>query len=90
VAHLLSSKGLIRSQALFSLLVRYKKADTQIKSGEYQLTNRMLPHEILRKLIRENRSNTASLIPEGLTVGQAALLYEKAGWLIKTGLLTRE
>ncbi|WAC08362.1 MAG: endolytic transglycosylase MltG [Thermodesulfobacteriota bacterium] len=79
VTHLLSSKRIIRSQTLFNLLVRYRRADTQIKSGEYRLTNRMLPHEVLNKLIRGEQIKYSITIPEGLTVAQMALLYEKAG-----------
>ncbi len=77
VTHLLSSKGIIRGQTLFNLLVRCRRADTQIKSGEYQFTNRMLPHEVLNKLIRGEQIKYSITIPEGLTVAQMALLYEK-------------
>ena len=79
VTHLLSSKGIIRSQTLFNLLVRCRRADTQIKSGEYQLTNRMLPHEVLNKLIRGEQIKYSITIPEGLTIAQIAALYEKVG-----------
>jgi UPF0755 protein len=83
VTHLLSSKGIIRSQTLFNLLVRCRKADTQIKSGEYQFTNRMLPVEVLNKLIRGEQIKYSITIPEGLTVAQIALLYEKMGMVEK-------
>jgi len=79
VTQLLSSKGIIRSQTLFNLLVRCRRADTQIKSGEYQFTNRMLPHEVLNKLIRGEQIKYSITIPEGLTIAQIALLYEKVG-----------
>ena len=79
VTHLLSSHGIIRSQTLFNFLVRYRRADTQIKSGEYQFTNRMLPHEVLNKLIRGEQIKYSITIPEGLTIVQIALLYEQVG-----------
>ncbi|HPD60210.1 MAG TPA: endolytic transglycosylase MltG, partial [Thermodesulfobacteriota bacterium] len=79
VTHLLYSKSIIRNQTLFNLLVRYRRADTQIKSGEYQFTNRMLPHDVLNKLIRGEQLKYSITIPEGLTIVQIALLYEKAG-----------
>ena len=79
VTHLLSSKGIIRSQTLFNCLVRCRRADTRIKSGEYQFTNRMLPHEVLNKLIRGDQIKYSITIPEGLTIAQIALLYEKVG-----------
>lgn len=84
VTHLLSSKGIIRSQTLFNLLVRCRRADTQIKSGEYQLTNRMLPHEVLNKLIRGEQIKYSITIPEGLTIAQIAALYEKLGMAEKS------
>ena len=83
VTHLLSSKGIIRSQTLFNLLVRCRGADTRIKSGEYLLTNRMLPPEILNKLIRGEQIKYSITIPEGLTMEQIASLYEKAGMVEK-------
>ena len=79
VTHLLSSKGIIRSQTLFSLLVRCRGVDTKIKSGEYQLTTRMLPNEVLNKLIRGEQIKYSVTIPEGLNIAEVADLYAKAG-----------
>jgi len=79
ITHLLYSKGVIHSQPLFSLLVRFREADTKIKSGEYQLTNRMVPIEVLNKLMRGEQIKYSVTIPEGLNIAQIADQYEKAG-----------
>lgn len=79
VISVLHEKNIIRSQILFNLLVRWQGGDTMIKAGEYQFSNRMLPNEVLKKLIRGEQVKYSVTIPEGLTIAQIADLLEKAG-----------
>jgi len=79
VAHLLKERGIIRNEQLFSYLAHWRGLDTHIKSGEYQLSNRMFPNEVLNKLIRGDQIKYSVTIPEGLTLTQIAALYEKKG-----------
>ncbi len=75
VADLLHERNLIRHKVLFSLVARLRGADTQIKSGEYQLSNQMLPLQILGKLIRGEQVKYSVTVPEGFTLAQIAELY---------------
>ena len=79
VTHILKEKKIIRNQRLFSLLARLRGRANSIKSGEYQLSNRMLPDEILDKLVRGEQIRYSITIPEGLTLVQTASLFEKMG-----------
>ena len=77
VAQLLQARGVISSHLLFILLARWRAVDTQIKPGEYQLSHRMLPHEVLNKLIRGEQIRYSITSPEGLTLAQIACLFQK-------------
>jgi UPF0755 protein len=79
VTHLLREKGVIRYQNLFFLLARWRGVDTHIKSGEYQFSNRMLPNDVLNKLIRGEQIKYSITIPEGFNLVQTAALYERMG-----------
>jgi len=77
VTELLKAKGVIRSRALFSALARWRGVDIHIKAGEYQFSNRMLPNEVLNKLIRGEQIKYSITIPEGLTLIRIADLYNE-------------
>lgn len=79
VTRLLQEQGVVCRRTLFSLLVRAQHLDTQIKCGEYQFSTRMLPGEVLGKLVRGEQINCSITIPEGLTIAQIASAYESAG-----------
>lgn len=79
VTRLLHEQGVVCRRTLFSLLARLQHLDTQIKCGEYQFSNRMLPGEVLGKLLRGEHVDCSITIPEGLTIAQIASAYESAG-----------
>lgn len=77
VTDLLIAKGIIRSRALFTAVARWSGADIHIKAGEYQFSNRMLPNEVLDKLIRGEQIKYSITIPEGLSLERIAKLYDE-------------
>jgi UPF0755 protein len=72
VAQLLHTRDLIKEPTLFRYYARYRKLDSQLKPGEYELTAAMTPEEILQKLARGEVVIRRFTIPEGLTVEQIA------------------
>ena len=83
VAQILHKKDIIRNHTLFSLLARCRGVEADIKSGEYQFSNQMLPNEVLSKLIRGEQIKYSITIPEGLDLVEIASLYEKMGLVNK-------
>lgn len=79
VASILHSRNLIRHKTLFVLYARMFGLDTQIKSGEYQFARKMIPYDILKKLIRGEQVKYSITVPEGYTVEQIADLYASVG-----------
>jgi UPF0755 protein len=77
VTDLLKEKGIIRSRMLFSAVARWRGMDIRIKAGEYQFSNRMLPHTVLDKLTRGEQIKYSITVPEGLTLQRIAGLYEQ-------------
>lgn len=77
VTDILRAKGIIRSSALFTAIARWSGGDVHIKAGEYQFSNRMLPNDVLNKLIRGEQIKYSITIPEGLTLARIADLYNE-------------
>lgn len=88
VAEILHKRKLIRHKGLFILAARLQGADTQIKSGEYQVYNQTLPLDILDKLIRGEQVKYSVTIPEGYTIAQIAELYDSMGLADKEAFIT--
>ncbi|MBN2466710.1 MAG: endolytic transglycosylase MltG [Deltaproteobacteria bacterium] len=79
VIRLLKDNGIIREPIVFGLLARWRGLETAIKSGEYQLSTRMFPNQVLNKLIRGEQIKYSITIPEGLDIAQTAALFERIG-----------
>jgi UPF0755 protein len=79
VSSLLKERSIVESPRLFMLLARWRGVDTQIKPGKYYLSRRMLPNEVLNKLISGDQVRYTITIPEGLTVAQIASLFDGMG-----------
>mgnify|MGYP001089471974 CR=1 FL=1 len=78
VASGLASKDVIRGKRLFLLWGRLTASGREIKAGEYLLSSRMPPVEIMNVLRKGNVICHPLTIPEGYTAHQiAALLAEK-------------
>jgi peptidoglycan lytic transglycosylase G len=77
VAANLEKKGLITNLSQFQLYVRYKRATTQLKAGEYELSLAQTPAQILEQLLKGKVRLYRLTIPEGLNMDEIALLVQK-------------
>lgn len=80
IAANLEKQGLISSHLLFKLYVQYKKSDTRLMAGEYQLSALKTPVEILDTLIKGKVRLYRLTIPEGLNMDEIAILVSEAGF----------
>lgn len=87
VAELLQQKQLIRDATVFRYYARYKHLDSQIHSGEYELTPAMTPDQILAKLSRGEVVVHRFTVPEGLSVVEVADLLASKGIVDKQKFL---
>ncbi len=83
----LEKSGIIKSKRLFVLWAKLTGHTKQIKAGEYALSARMAPVEILKKLQKGNVITYAVTIPEGYTMEQVADLLESKGLIEKARFL---
>ena len=81
VAATLVEKGVLRDAGGFSLAASLKGAKTRIKAGEYELTPRMTPPEVLSILLRGASRDYTVTIPEGYNVFEIAAVLDAAGLL---------
>ena len=79
---------LVTSRRLFILWARAKGYSRKIKAGEYTMSARMTPAEILEKLTRGLIMTHAVTIPEGFTKAQIADLLEQRGFVAKEKFLS--
>ncbi len=78
IAQIFENHRLINNTDAFSILARVSKADTQIKSGSYQLSPAMSPSFILWQLTAGNVELIKVVFPEGYTISLMAPLLEEA------------
>lgn len=76
-ADLLHQEGLLTNDAFFVLLGRWTRRDRIIMPGEYALHARMLPMEILDRLVKGQVIEYEVAIPEGTTAEQIARLLDE-------------
>ncbi len=76
-AEILHREGLVTNDALFVLLGRWTRTHRSIMPGEYALHTRMLPMEILDRLIKGQVIEYDVTIPEGATAEQISRLLEE-------------
>jgi UPF0755 protein len=84
----LETRGIIKSQRLFVLWAKLTGHTKQIKAGEYALSAKMAPVEILEKLRKGIVITYPVTIPEGFTMEQIADLLESKGLVQKTRFLS--
>lgn len=75
----LHDKGVLRHPWSLELLARFKKADTRINAGEYELSPAMGPREILAKLMSGEVVKRSITIKEGQSVWEIGKAIEAAG-----------
>lgn len=80
LARRLAGAGAIADPRLFTLLARYRGDDRKVRSGEYELAGNATGPEVLDTLVSGKQRLRMVTIPEGLTLEQIALLFERAGF----------
>ena len=78
IAQILSENHVIEDPKVYYATVRDMQADMLIKPGDYRLTTRQDPHEVVQQLIDgPNIAGVTLTIQEGLTVEQTAARVEE-------------
>lgn len=88
IAKNLKQEGIITDPFLFKLYARYKKAATQIKAGEYQLSPALSPARVLTTLQKGRVKLYRLTIPEALNLDETAALVQKTGFCSGQAFLT--
>lgn len=79
VTQILSENGLLQSPTRFRLLAQYRKLDSAIKAGEFEIQPQWTPDELLQHLVQGRGRLHKVTIPEGLTFDETILRLEQAG-----------
>lgn len=79
VARRLEREGLIRSEALFRLLMKAKGQGASLKAGDYLIGPAMRSSDILAVLVEGRQELLRLTIPEGATLRAVAAAAESAG-----------
>jgi UPF0755 protein len=72
ITEILNDAGLVGNRPFFWALALVKKANRQIRAGEYELTGAMSPSVILDKLVRGAIKDYPVTLPEDITVNEVA------------------
>jgi UPF0755 protein len=70
ITEILNDAGLVGNRPFFWALALVKKANRQIRAGEYELTGAMSPSVILDKLVRGVIKDYQVTLPEDITVNE--------------------
>jgi len=79
VGDILKDAGILDSPFRFYLLGLGTQTTRHVRAGHYRLNGRMLPQELLGKLVRGEIVADRVTVPEGLTLRQVAGLFERSG-----------
>jgi UPF0755 protein len=79
ISEQLANKGLVTDAAKFALLARYKKWDTRLQSGRFQLHSVWLPERILDQLVNGQPVLYRVTLREGLAWWEVARILEEEG-----------
>ncbi len=77
ISNNLESHNLIRSASAFRLLANIRKKQTHIQAGEYELSQSMLPTDILKTITSGKTILHPVTIPEGYRIKEIAELLSK-------------
>jgi len=79
VADELKQTGMIRSSLHLKILARLRGLDRSMQTGDYRISDKMLPTEILEKMANGQTDACKFTLPEGYSMYQAAELLERQG-----------
>jgi len=81
IAEQLEKRGLVTDAKKLVLLARYKKWDSRLQSGRFQLHSGWLPERILDQLVNGHPMLYRITLREGLAWWEAARILEQAGFV---------
>ena len=79
IASILASAKVVPDALTFRLAVRLAKADRRLKAGEYRFTDAATENDVIGRLTRGDTFTRALTFPEGLTIREMSLIFEKSG-----------
>ncbi len=79
VARELEAAGLVRSRLALEGLGRLLGVAHELRSGEYELSGRLSPREILERLVEGRVRTLEVVVPEGLAAAEIARRLEESG-----------
>jgi UPF0755 protein len=71
--------GVVTDEVTFRLAARLEGATRRLQAGEYRFARPATPREVVRRLVAGDVYTRSVTFPEGLTIEQAAEIYEQAG-----------
>jgi len=81
IAKKLRERGVIADERFFFYLVKEKKWDRKLKTGEYEFTGTLLPEEVARIITEGKVKLYAVTIPEGFNKYEMASLLSRLDWV---------
>lgn len=81
IGTLLAANGLLKNDIRYLALVWLAGIRSRLQAGEYSLPRGLTPPELLQLLVRGSTLRHHVTIPEGVTVAQVAVLFERDGWI---------
>lgn len=87
VAQKLKDEGVISSERLFTLWVRLWDLDKKIHWGLYRFELPLAPREVLDRMVLGRAVFHRITVPEGLSLGETADLFDREGLADKEGFL---
>lgn len=81
VGQLMKQSEVVRNPVLFYLYARFRGLDSQIKAGEYQISNSLSTPEVLQEMVDGRLAVQSFTIPEGFTTAQVADLLVSRGFV---------
>ncbi len=79
ISNIIQEKGYVRNARLFSLYLRYKEADRQIKAGEYHIESYTSLDNLIQILMQGQERSFDFTIPEGYNMLQIARKLSQEG-----------
>jgi len=74
IGNRLEQVGLIRNARVFSWIVRIRGSERELKAGQYELPRNLDAFEVVDYLLEGRTRTTRVVVPEGLTIREAAPL----------------
>ena len=79
IAGRLAAVGVVQDALVFRVAVRLADADRKLQAGEYRFTDAATPTQVIARLVKGDSFMPSVTFPEGLTIGEMAGIFEKAG-----------